>query len=92
LQHSVVFRPVKKGAPSCVGTPSVGRASQTASQSQWRVCGKFGIRTFCGLPKINCFDQELIPGCGQMASKWLDFSTAKAFLVTFWAQKVTKHG
>jgi hypothetical protein len=23
-------------------------------------------------------------------SKWLDFSTAKAFLVTFWAQKVTK--
>jgi hypothetical protein len=26
------------------------------------------------------------------ASKWLDFSTAKAFLVTFWAQKVTKHG
>ena len=26
----------------------------------------------------------------QRQSKWLDFSTAKAFLVTFWAQKVTK--
>jgi hypothetical protein len=44
------------------------------------------------LPGINQFEQKSIPGSVQMASKWLDFSTAKAFLVTFWTQKVTKQG
>jgi hypothetical protein len=49
----------KKALPPASGpSPPVGRASQTARQSQWWVCGMAWCLFFFRLPGINQFEQE----------------------------------
>ena len=79
LQHSVFFRPVKKGAPSCGDHPlRSGAPRRPQARAKGGFVGNLAFVLFAACPKSTLLSRSLYQ------------APAKAFLVTFWAKKVAK--